>query len=65
MCQESKPCVQNNPFLSLTEQESLGIIAVILEDPAWEIGHMGSKAAALLSTHVTADKLLWPSGPHI
>ena len=39
MCQESKSCVLNNPFISLTEQESLRIIEVILEDLAREVGH--------------------------
>lgn len=32
-----KTCVLNNP-----EQESMGIIVMILEDLAWEVGHIDS-----------------------
>lgn len=48
MCQESQPCVLNNPFLHLTEKESLGIITVIPEDLAWEIGHVGSESSDVI-----------------
>jgi hypothetical protein len=45
MCQELKPCILKKFFLCLKEQESLGKIAVILEDLAWEIKHSGSNGS--------------------
>lgn len=48
MCQESQPCVLNNPFLCLTKKESLGLITMIPKDLAWEIGHMRSESSSVI-----------------